>query len=89
MIETDARTRSRTASLPTSTSSTSSSGSGSSPARWQMPCYNTVAADIHAGKYLFKASGFSVKFDGFTTLYEEGRDDAEDAEGKLPPIGNR
>lgn len=35
--------------------------------------YNTVAADIHAGKYLFKASGFSVKFDGFTTLYEEGR----------------
>ena len=48
--------------------------------------YNTVAADIHAGKYLFKASGFSVKFDGFTTLYEEGRDDAEDAEGKLPPI---
>lgn len=27
-----------------------------------------------------------MKFDGFTTLYEEGRDDAEDAEGKLPPI---
>ena len=48
--------------------------------------YNTVAADIHAGEYLFKSSGFSVKFDGFTVLYEEGRDDSEDAEGKLPAI---
>ncbi len=48
--------------------------------------YNTVAADIHAGDYLFKASGFSVKFDGFTVLYEESKDDAEDAGGKLPSI---
>ena len=40
-----------------------------------------------AGKYLFKASGFSVKFDGFTTLYEEGQGRCRgDAEGKLPPI---
>ena len=36
---------------------------------------NTVNADITAGDYLFKASGYSVKFDGFTVLYEEGKDD--------------
>ena len=46
--------------------------------------YNTVAADIHAAGYLFKASGFSVKFDGFTVLYEESRDDSEEAAGRLP-----
>ena len=48
--------------------------------------YNTVAADINAGEYLFKASGFTVKFDGFTVLYEEGRDDTEEKEGALPPM---
>ena len=48
--------------------------------------YNTVAADIFANEYLFKASGFTVKFDGFTVLYEEGRDDAEEKEGALPPL---
>ncbi len=36
---------------------------------------NTVAADIIAGDYLFKSSGYSVAFDGFTALYEEGKDD--------------
>lgn len=35
---------------------------------------DTVSADIHAGDYLFKASGYSVKFDGFTVLYVEGKD---------------
>jgi DNA topoisomerase-1 len=48
--------------------------------------YNTVAADINAGEYLFKANGFSVKFDGFTVLYVEGRDDEEEKEGALPPL---
>ena len=48
--------------------------------------YNTVTADIDAGSYLFKASGFTVKFDGFTVLYEESRDDSEDASGKLPAL---
>ncbi len=37
--------------------------------------HDTVAADITAGGYMFKASGYSVKFDGFTALYEEGRDE--------------
>lgn len=47
---------------------------------------DTVAADIKAGKYLFKASGYSVKFDGFTTLYEEGRDDDSSDGGALPDM---
>ncbi len=35
------------------------------------PCVqNTVNVDITAGDYLFKASGYSVAFDGFTVLYE-------------------
>ena len=36
---------------------------------------DTVSVDIVAGDYLFKASGYSVKFDGFTVLYEEGKDE--------------
>ncbi len=48
---------------------------------------DTTVMDISAADYLFKASGYSTRFDGFTTLYEEGRDDeAEDKEGNLPPI---
>ena len=48
--------------------------------------YDTVSADISAGDYLFKASGFSVRFDGFTVLYEEGKDGDEEKEGVLPPL---
>ncbi len=47
---------------------------------------DTVSADIQAKDYLFKASGYSVKFDGFTVLYEEGRDDQEEDTGALPPL---
>lgn len=56
---------------------------------------NTVKADIQAipaeetnregGHYIFTASGYSVKFDGFTVLYEESTDGAE-ADGKLPDV---
>lgn len=45
-------------------------------------------SDLANGKYcLFSAAGYSVKFDGFTTLYEESTDD-EDEEGnkKLPEL---
>lgn len=34
--------------------------------------YDTVSIDITAKDYLFKASGFSVRFDGFTVLYPYG-----------------
>ena len=47
---------------------------------------NTVSADITAGNCGFKASGYSVKFEGFTVLYEETKDaDAEDNK-VLPPL---
>jgi DNA topoisomerase-1 len=36
---------------------------------------DTVNVDITANGYLFKASGYSVKFDGFTALYVEGKDE--------------
>lgn len=47
---------------------------------------DTVSADIHAAGYLFKASGYSVKFDGFTVLYEEGKDEETDENGVLPAL---
>ena len=39
--------------------------------------YNTVSVDIAAGRAGFKASGNSVKFDGFTVLYEETTEETE------------
>lgn len=46
----------------------------------------TVAADITAGNYLFKANGYSVEFKGFTELYEEGKDEASDEASILPEM---
>ena len=34
----------------------------------------------------FSASGYSVRFDGYTCLYESGTDEDEEDEGKLPKI---
>lgn len=45
---------------------------------------DTVNVDITASDYLFKASGYSVKFDGYTVLYEEGKDE-DSAEGSVLP----
>ena len=47
---------------------------------------NTVNVNITAGDYLFKASGYSVKFDGYTVLYEEGKDEDSDEGGALPEM---
>lgn len=47
---------------------------------------DTVSVDITANQYLFKSSGYSVKFDGFTVLYEEGKDVDDEEEGVLPPM---
>ena len=47
---------------------------------------NTTQATISAGKYLFKASGFNVAFVGFTTLFEESKDEEEKAGKDLPPL---
>jgi len=48
--------------------------------------YDTMSVDIAAGEYKFKASGFTVKFDGFTVLYEEGKDEEEESASVLPPL---
>ncbi len=37
-------------------------------------------------RYMFKASGFNVTFDGFTVLYEESKDEEEKAGKDLPPL---
>ena len=47
---------------------------------------DTVSADITAAGYLFRASGYVVTFDGFTTLYEEATDEKEKKETALPPL---
>lgn len=49
---------------------------------------STVQADIQAKNYIFKASGYTVTFDGFTVLYEEGRDEEAESEGSLPVLEN-
>lgn len=47
---------------------------------------DTVSVDIEAGGCVFKASGYSVKFDGFTALYEEAKDEDEENKNVLPPL---
>lgn len=47
---------------------------------------DTVSADISANKYIFRASGYSVKFEGFTALYEESKDTSEETNKVLPPL---
>ena len=47
---------------------------------------DTCQADIAAGKYLFKASGYTVKFEGYTVLYVEGKDEDTETGGPLPPL---
>lgn len=47
---------------------------------------DTVSANITAGDYIFRASGFHITFDGFTALYEEATDDKQKKETALPPL---
>lgn len=47
---------------------------------------DTVSVDIAARGCVFKASGYSVKFDGFTALYEEAKDEDEENKNVLPPL---
>lgn len=46
---------------------------------------NTCQVDITAGSYVFKASGYTVQFDGHTVLYVEGKDE-KDTENKPLPV---
>lgn len=47
---------------------------------------DTVSVDITANGCGFKATGYSVKFDGFTVLYEESKDEDSDKKNVLPAI---
>ena len=47
---------------------------------------STTQADITANGYLFKASGYTVTFDGFTVLYVEGKDEENEETGALPVL---
>ncbi|MBE6779195.1 MAG: type I DNA topoisomerase [Ruminococcaceae bacterium] len=47
---------------------------------------NTCQVDISAGKYLFKASGYTVEFDGHAALYVEEKDEKSDENKPLPVI---
>ncbi|MEG1932007.1 MAG: type I DNA topoisomerase, partial [Pygmaiobacter sp.] len=48
--------------------------------------HNTMSVEVTAGDYLFKASGYTVAFDGYTALYEEATDEKEKKETALPPL---
>jgi DNA topoisomerase-1 len=53
--------------------------------------YDTVSADIDAGRCLFRAQGSTLKFKGFTAVYEESREEDEvpaeqDPEGAVPAL---
>ncbi|GIV05051.1 MAG: DNA topoisomerase 1 [Fimbriimonadales bacterium] len=45
-----------------------------------------TSVNIRAKEYLFRASGTVVLFDGFLSLYKEGRDTQERDEEELPPL---
>ncbi len=47
---------------------------------------DTVSVDIAVSDYLFKASGHTVKFDGYTVLYEEGKDQENKDSASLPEM---
>jgi DNA topoisomerase-1 len=48
---------------------------------------DTVAVDVMAGDYVFKANGSTIKFPGFLEVYQEGHDDENvEEEGRLPEL---
>ncbi len=48
--------------------------------------YNTISVDIKSLSYIFKASGSSLKFSGFTAVYIEGSDDDKNEDASLPAL---
>ena len=44
----------------------------------------TMKIEIEANGYIFNATGYTVKFDGFTALYEEKTDDASKSDSQAP-----
>jgi DNA topoisomerase-1 len=55
--------------------------------------YDQTTIDIEAGRFLFRATGSVLKFDGFLKVYEEGRDekaedDGDEAARNLPLVAS-
>lgn len=52
--------------------------------------YDQTSVEIKAGPYELRASGSILKFDGYTAVYEESKDedavDEDEAKEKLPPL---
>jgi len=44
--------------------------------------YDTVSVDLKAGEYLFKASGSTIKFQGFLAVYTEEQETSEDEDSQ-------
>lgn len=42
--------------------------------------------DISAADYTSRASGYTVKFDGYTAVYSSAKDEDEEGESVLPPL---
>ena len=54
--------------------------------------YDTVAIDTQCAGHIFHSSNQSLKFSGFIAVYEEGKDDEEEANGSALPdlqVGDR
>ena len=47
---------------------------------------DVVTADIDANGYTFRATGSTIKFDGFLRVYTEGKDDAKVDDEEKPPL---
>lgn len=47
--------------------------------------YDTLTVDITASKYIFKAYGSHMKFDGFMKVYVEGKDDDKEEKDVILP----
>lgn len=45
-----------------------------------------TSVDIGVGRYIFRATGTVIKFQGFMSLYTEGIDDATEEDRKLPDL---
>ena len=50
--------------------------------------YDSVAVEVEAAGHSFRASSSSLKFSGYTAVYEEGKDEEkEEKESPCPPCG--
>ena len=57
------------------------------PAVYDQVSVDVVATPVNgAERHLFRATGSTMKFDGFTRLYRESRDEEEEEESRLPAL---